>query len=57
MNIVEVRENSEHLVEINLDMQSQIKDLYLHDHSVDIEQLGVDVSRAFKKHQLFLVCC
>lgn len=49
MNIVEVRENSEHLVEINLDMQSQIKDLYLHDHSVDIEQLGVDVSRAFKK--------
>ena len=49
MNIVEIRENLEHSVEINLDMQSQIKDLYLHHYSVEIEQFGIDVSRAFKE--------
>lgn len=52
MNIVENQKNSDHLVETILSIQSQIKDLYLHYCSIEIDQLGIDISRAFNEKSI-----
>ncbi|MBM0741214.1 ATP-binding protein [Phormidium sp. CLA17] len=52
MNVLEIQKSSDHSIETSLDMQSQIKDLHLHDCSVEIEQLGIDISTTFKEKSI-----
>ncbi len=49
MNIVETQKDLDHLVEANLNIQSQIKDLHLHSCSIEIDQLALDISNTLKK--------
>ncbi len=52
MNIVEIQESLDNSVAISLDIHSQIKDLHLHDCSIEIEQLGIDISNIFKEKSI-----
>lgn len=52
MNIVEIKKDpkdSKDLIEININLESQIKDLYLHHCLIEVEQIGLDISRIFKE--------
>lgn len=49
MNIVEIQKEIDDSVEINLGIQSQIKDLHIYSCSIEVEQLGIDISNIFKE--------
>jgi two-component system, NtrC family, sensor kinase len=52
MSILEIQKSSDNIVEASLNTQSQIKDLHLHNCSIEIDQLGIDISRIFKEKSI-----